>query len=138
MTAKEYLRQLWVLDRRIEIKRRELDKLRADRGLRQQPDSQDHVMGSGCPQDHVADTAIRITAMEQSIDRQVARYIRLKQEITRQIEGMENKTFQDVLTCRYVLMMTWEDVAQTMKYEVRHCTRLHGRALQAFAQQYMS
>lgn len=137
MTAKEYLRQLWCLDRRIDIKCKELEKLRAEVGIRQMPDNQDRVTGSGCPQDHVADTVIRITQMEECLDKLIDRYVDLKKKIIEQIDGMENQTYQDILTCRYILMYTWEDVAKTMKYEVRHCTRLHGRALQAFAKQYM-
>ena len=138
MTAKEYLRQLWCLDRKINIKIMELEKLKAERGIRQMPDNQDRVTGSGVPSDPVADSAIRIMELEKCIDKQVDRYINLKQKIMDQIDGMENDTYQCILTCRYILMQNWEDVAKTMKYDVRHCTRLHGRALQAFAKQYMS
>lgn len=138
MTAKEYLRQLWYLDRAIDIKCKELEKIQADIGIRQMPDNQDHIIGSGCPQDYVADTVIRMTDMQEKINRMIKKYVELKDIITDQIEGMENQTYKDILICRYVLMQTWEDVAKTMQYDVRHCTRLHGRALQAFAKQYMS
>lgn len=138
MTAKEYLRQLWCLDRKINIKCLELEKLKAERGIRYIPDNSDHVIGSGYPTDHVADTAIDLMELDRYIDKQVKKYIELKKTIIAQIEGMDNQLYQDILTCRYILMMSWADVAQTMKYDIRHCTRLHGRALQAFATQYMS
>lgn len=138
MTAKEYLRQLWCLDRAIDIKYKELEKLRAEVGIRQMPDSQDRVVGSGYPQDHVADSVIQIMQMQDRVDQLIDRYLDLKAKITEQIEGMENQTYKDILICRYILMLTWEDVAKTMKYEVRHCTRLHGRALQDFSKRYMS
>ena len=138
MTAKEYLKQLWCLDRAIDIKSKELEKLKADRGIRQMPDTEERVVGSGYPEDHIADTAIQIVEMQDRVNSLVDRYITLKATITEQIEGMDNQTFKDILICRYILMQTWDDVSKTMKYDVRHCTRLHGRALQAFAKQYMS
>ena len=138
MTAKEYLRQLWCLDRAIDIKKKELEKLQAEIGIPAMPDTQDRVIGSGYPHDPVSDSTIHRIQMEEQIERLRSKYINLKAQISDQIEGMESDTYRDILICRYILMMTWEDVAVTMKYDVRHCTRLHGRALQAFSKQYMS
>lgn len=138
MTVKEYLMQLWRLDRTIEIKRRELAKLEEEIGISAMPDNQDRVIGSGYPRDPVADPTIQRVQMAEYIQRLIRVYTNLKATISDQIEGMECDTYRDLLICRYILMMTWEDVAVTMKYDVRHCTRLHGRALQAFQKQYMS
>lgn len=137
MTAKEYLRQLWSLDRAIDIKCKELSKLESEIGIRQMPDNQDRVVGSGYPQDHVADTVIQRMQMEEQIQRLLIKYNSLKLKIMDQIEGMENQTHKDILICRYILMMTWEDVAATMKYAERQCYRIHGRALQEFARLYL-
>lgn len=138
MTAKEYLMQLWRLDRAIDIKRKELEKLQAEIGIPAMPDNQDRVIGSGYPHDPVVDPTIQRVQMAEHIQRLIRVYTNLKATISDQIEGMECDTYRDILICRYILMMTWEDVARTMKYDVRHCTRLHGRALQAFSKQYMS
>ena len=137
MTAKEYLRQLWHLDRRINIRLQELERLKADIGIRQMPNNPDRVTGSGCPQDPVSETVIRIKDMEERLDAQVDRYIHLKAKIMEQIDGMENQTYQDILTCRYVLMQNWDDVAESVGYERRYCIKLHGRALQAFYNLYL-
>lgn len=138
MTAKEYLRQLWHLDRRINIRLQELERLKADIGIRQMPNNPDRVTGSGCPQDPVSDTVIRIHDMEERLDAQVDKYINLKAKIVEQIDGMENQMYQDILKCRYVLMQNWEQVALTMKYTERQCYRIHGRALQEFGRLYLS
>ena len=137
MTTKEYLRQLWNLDREIDIKLRSLEKLRAQVGIPQMPDNQDRVMGSGYPTDHVADTVIRIVRMEEQLNAKIDKLINLKEKITGQIDGLENRTYRNILTCRYVLMMNWEDVAESVGYAVQHCYRIHGRALQAFYNQYL-
>ena len=137
MTAKEYLRQLWCLDRKINIKMMELEKLKAERGIRQMPDNQDRVTGSGVPSDPVSDHAIRIMELEKRIDAQVDRYVNLKEKIIQQIEGMKDNTYKDILTCRYILMMNWDDVADTMHYAKPTCFKIHGKALQAFYYHYL-
>ena len=136
MTAKEYLMQLWRLDRTIDIKRRELAKLEEEIGIPAMPDNQDRVIGSGYPQDPVADSTIQRIQMADHLQRLLRIYTSLKATISDQIEGMENETYRDILICRYILMMTWEDVARTMKYTDRQCYRIHGRALQEFDKLY--
>ena len=137
MTAKEYLRQLWNLDREIEIKYRELEELRAQIGIKAQPDPNENVGHSGNTSDPVSDIAVRIVQMEHRINRKIDRLINLKRKITEQIDGMENRNYRMILTCRYVLMQTWDDVAESVGYERRQCIRLHGLALQEFARLYM-
>lgn len=135
MTAKEYLRQLWQLDREINIKYQELEHLRASIGIRAM--RQGDVVVSGETSDPVADTVTKIISMEEYINRKIDKLIDLRKKITDQIDGMENRTLRNILTCRYVLMMKWEDVAETMHYDIRHCTKLHGRALMVFEKQYL-
>lgn len=137
MTAKEYLRQLWNLDREIEIKYRELEELRTQIGIKAQPDPNENVGHSGNTSDPVSDIAVRIVQMEHRINRKIDRLINLKRKITAQIDGMENRNYRMVLTCRYVLMQTWDDVAESVGYERRQCIRIHGMALQEFARKYL-
>lgn len=137
MTAKEYLRQLWCLDKEIEIKYRELEELRAQIGIKAQPDPNENVGHSGNVTDPVSDIAVRIVQMEKRINRKIDKLISLKQKITAQIDGMENRNSRMILTCRYVLMQNWDDVADSLGYSVQNCYILHGRALQEFQNMYM-
>lgn len=137
MTAKEYLRQLWNLDREIEIKYRELEELRAQIGIKAKPDPNENVGHSGNTSDPVSDIAVRIVQMEHRINRKINRLINLKRKITEQIDGMENRTYRMILTCRYVLMQTWDDVSESVGYSVQNCYIIHGKALQEFYNQYL-
>lgn len=137
MTAKEYLRQLWNLDREIEIKYRELEELRAQVGIKAQPDPNENVGHSGNVSDPVSDVAVRIVQMEHRINRKIDRLINLKRKISDQIDGMENRNYRMILTCRYVLMQTWDDVADSIGYSVQNCYIIHGKALQEFYNQYL-
>ena len=135
MTAKEYLRQLWQLDREINIRYQELEQLRASIGIKAM--NREDVVNSGQTSDPVAETVTRIISMEEHINRKIDKLIDLRRKITDQIDGMESRTFRNILTCRYVLMQNWNQIAETMGYDVRHCTRLHGRALQEFSRLYL-
>ena len=135
MTAKEYLRQLWQLDREVNIKYQELEQLRASIGIKAM--NREDVVNSGQTSDPVAETVTRIIAMEEHINRKIDKLIDLRRKITDQIDGMESRTFRNILTCRYVLMQNWNQISETMGYDIRHCTRLHGRALQEFSRLYL-
>lgn len=135
MTAKEYLRQLWQLDREINIKYQELEHLRASIGIRAM--RQGDVVVSGETSDPVADTVTKIISMEEYINRKIDKLIDLRRKITDQIDGMESRTFRNILTCRYVLMQNWNQISETMGYAVQHCYRIHGRALQEFYRLYL-
>ena len=137
MTAKEYLRQLWNLDREIETKYRELEELRAQIGIKAQPDPNENVGHSGNTSDPVSDIAVRIVQMEHRINRKIDRLINLKRKITAQIDGMENRNYRMILTCRYVLMQTWDDVSESVGYSIQNCYIIHGKALQEFYNQYL-
>ena len=137
MTAKEYLRQLWNLDREIEIKYRELEELRAQVGIKAQPDPNENVGHSCNVSDPVSDVAVRIVQMENRINRKIDRLINLKRKISDQIDGMENRNYRMILTCRYVLMQTWDDVADSVGYSIQNCYIIHGKALQEFYNQYL-
>ena len=83
MTAKEYLRQLWQLDREINIKYQELEHLRASIGIRAM--RQGDVVVSGETSDPVADTVTKIISMEEYINRKIDKLIDLRRKITDQI-----------------------------------------------------
>ena len=137
MTAKEYLRQLWQLDREIDIKYQELEHLRMSIGIRAQPDPNENVGHSGNTSDPVADAAVKIATMEQQLNRKIDKLINLRQKITEQIDGLDNRTYRNILTCRYVLMQTWADVAESIGYSEQNCYIIHGKALQEFARLYL-
>ena len=137
MNAKEYLRQLWNLDREIEIKYRVLEGVKAQIGIRAMPDQGQNAGKSGSASDPVFEYVAKVTKLEKQLDKKIDRFIGLKAKIISQIDGMESRTFRNILTCRYVLMMGWEQVAENVGFDVRHCTRLHGKALQDFARRYL-
>ena len=52
--------------------------------------------------------------------------------ISESIEAMEDENEKELLRLRYLLGLTWEDVAYHMCYHIRWVHELHGRALAHF------
>ena len=46
------------------------------------------------------------------------------------IDSVPDAVQREVLTRRYIIGQTWEDIAESMNYSRQHITRLHGYALQ--------
>jgi len=138
MTAKEYLSQITRIENAIQRKRDVRASLWAQVGIPQLPDNEDRVVGSGCPKDQVSDIAIQIAEIERWLDFKIYELNNLKFTILKQIDGMENQKYGELLTCKYVLGMTWPKVAEAMHYSEDYCKKeLHSRALQMFYRMYL-
>ena len=126
MTTKEYLRQIYRLDRRIELDRRKIEKLRAV--LDYKPPS--GGSGSGSSADRIPDTLAKIIEYEEQAERLTKRYIELYIEIEKAIAAVGDPVLREVLERRYLLYQKWEEIADAMHRDLRWVYRLHGKALQ--------
>lgn len=66
----------------------------------------------------------------QAIDR----YIRLKHEILNRLDKLESAQYADVLYFRYVAFMNNRETAKKMSLEEMYTSRVHVKALTAFAE----
>lgn len=62
---------------------------------------------------------------------QIAKYKKCE-EISEEIEKMENENEKDVLINRYIRLMKWEDIANKMGYSWQHIHKIHAKALKNF------
>lgn len=126
MTTKEYLKQIYRLDRRIELDRQKIEKLRAV--LDYKPPS--GGSGSGSSADRIPDTLAKIIEYEEQTERLTKRYIELYIEIEKAIAAVSDPVLREVLERRYLLYQKWEEIADAMHRDLRWVYRLHGKALQ--------
>ena len=126
MTTKDYLRQIYRLDRRIELDRQKIEKLRAV--LDYKPPS--GGSGSGSSADRIPDTLAKIIEYEEQAERLTKRYIELYIEIEKAIAAVSDPVLREVLERRYLLYQKWEEIADAMHRDLRWVYRLHGKALQ--------
>lgn len=91
-------------------------------------------------------TSPSASAMDQFImrldelgDRYVTNLIKYRAEIdkrSKMINALPNPTHAQILQLRYINGLKWKSICVEMGYTFRHTTKLHGYALQAFAEQF--
>jgi len=126
MTAKEFLRQVRTIDRRIEEQLERLERMRAR--LEAGRSSNLTGMPRGGSTDWTA-TADQVIALEQRYNAKIREMCRLKQAAQDAIDQVEEAQLREVLELYYLDGFTWEQVAETMRLDLRWVYRLHGRAL---------
>jgi len=130
MTAKMFLSQARWLDKRIDVKQEQVDRLRA-LATRITPTRGDvQVAGSGTVRS-MEDLVAKIHKLEAEINAAIDMIINMKVKIAAVIAEVEEPLHRDVLEWRYLAGMSWENVAQQMNYSQRQVYTLHGRALLA-------
>lgn len=130
MTAKEFLREYGRLTERIHRLKLTIMKLEAEY------DSVS-IDYSGMPHgsviaDRTASLAVRMAELKrQKVDEMEAALAK-REEILDVLDLVENPLLSRLLYDRYILFMTWEQVAEDCEKSERWCrTRLHSRALQS-------
>ncbi|RLK63168.1 DUF1492 domain-containing protein [Atopobacter sp. AH10] len=129
MNAKKYLKQIQQLDREIDRKICEKNKIYASlfKSSKYQPD-----LVSKSRSSRLDDTYAKIIDLSNEIDSMVDRLVDMKVKVTRLIDQLEDRRNRAVLSYRYVAGKRWEEIAEIMGYEVRWVYRLHGQALKEF------
>jgi hypothetical protein len=135
LETKQYLGQISRLDRMIKNKMTELSQYRDliyglsavvnEERVQTSPDF-----------DKMSGKVDKILKMESKIDNLIDEYVDKKNLIISQIDSMENEIYYEILFARYIEKKTFERIATDINYSFRNTTRLHGKALKLFEQQY--
>ncbi|MDU5253345.1 hypothetical protein [Anaerococcus vaginalis] len=128
MNAKEYLKQAFYLDKRINSKLEQVESLnalatKATSTLSDMPKSPNR--GSS----KLEDTIVKIIDLQEEINRDIDKLVDLKAEMVGTIKQIQNKELQVILEKRYLCYETWEKIAVDMNYDIRHIHRLHNLGL---------
>lgn len=130
MDSKQYLKQIYRLNELIESDVQELDKLRDLASSISSPQISDmpHSASRNIEAPFVKYVG-RIVEMEQKINAEIDRYVDLRTEIRTTINELKNNDEKLLLRYRYILFMTWEEVAEKLNVSMRTVHRIHGSAL---------
>ena len=137
MTAKEHLRQIGVLDAKINRRQKQVDELKAlatSTGSLTPGDK----MQSSPSGDKRSGIVIKWVDMEYEIIDMINELIDLKNQIIGEIHQLDDQRYIQILEMRYIDQETFEQIAVTMHMDIRHIFRLHGYALQEFTQKVLS
>lgn len=126
MTAKEFLQQAWEIDKRIDAKVEERDRL--NEKLTAARIGAYSAMPRGGAHDWT-DAAAHVADLSVEIDAEIRELCRIKRLVNEAINAVEVVKYRRVLELRYRNYMDWEKIAETLGYELRWVYELHGRAL---------
>lgn len=126
MTAKEFLRRVRGIDRRIDQAQERVDRVRA----RLEAGRMANL--SGMPRGGSRDwteTADKLIELEQRVNANIREMVRWKLAAMDAIDAVEEARLREVLELYYIDGVTWEQVAEQMQLDPRWVYRLHGKAL---------
>jgi DNA-directed RNA polymerase specialized sigma subunit len=129
MKAKEYLSQAIRLDHRINSKLEQLENLKALAMRVTTNFAQEKVSGGTDLRGPFEKTMAKIIDLENEINQEVDRFIKLKQEIMETIYQVEDVNCQLVLENRYINGKSWEDISLELGYSRSGVFRIHGEGL---------
>lgn len=135
MKAKEFLNQVYEMDKKIEQDKAELMMLREDtlmlRGI-----SYDGVRVASSKQaDQMLNAMVKVEKMEKRIYKRIEKRAMFRGQTIEMIQKVKDPRYIQVLYERYIQYKRLDEIAQDMSYDVRHIKRLHGWALLAFARE---
>ena len=123
---KEYLWQVYKLDKRLQREQLKLEKVRSS--VEYRSPAFDGIGGHGSG-DKLSEAVARIVERSQRVDTLAAQYTQKYEEVERSIRSVDDDTLEEVLELRYLQYMKWEDIASTINRDLRWVYRLHGKAL---------
>ena len=126
MTAKEFLRRVRTVDRRVDEAQERVDRLRAKLEAGRMSSLTGMPRGGGVDWTETADKLIEL---ERVVNARTRELVRWKLAAIDAIRAVEEPRLAEVLELYYIDGLTWEQVAQRMGLDVRWVYRLHGRAL---------
>lgn len=131
MNKKEYLRQAYLLDKRINADMDEVVRLRelatSVSSLRY---DREYVQTTRSVEAPFVKALIRVMDLEAKINMEITLLISLKEQILDVISKLESVDEQMILRYRYMSNMTWEDIGKELHAGVRTVIRWHGNALE--------
>ena len=134
MTAKEYLKQAYLLDKQIQVEIKELERLRNMRSVIQGC-SYGEKIGSDPNRNVEAPfikTIEKIWELEEIINGQILKLVDLQGEIDEAINQLSEPAERLLLKYRYLNAMEWTDIADALYVSYRTVHRIHASALNNF------
>nr|DAX95975.1 MAG TPA: Protein of unknown function (DUF1492) [Caudoviricetes sp.] len=129
MTAKEYLRQAYRLDHRINSDIAEMERLQEMAGSVGSPGFEEHYNPNRPSKAPFVRCLEKVWDLEQKINSEIDRLIDLKAQMREVIATASNADEQMVLRYRYIHNMTWEQIGDELHADRTTVYRWHNSAL---------
>ena len=134
ITAKDYLKRAYLLDKQINVEIQEMELMKTMRGQVQGMFYGERI-GTNPNRDIEAPfikTIEKIWEREQRINEKIDKLVDLKTEIVATIDQMKTAEERLLLKYRYLKNESWEDIAMDLNVSYRTVHRIHASALRNF------
>lgn len=135
MTAKEYLNQLTSIEKLIQVKTTERERLMA-LATKVTSALNDCKVETSPDNTKTQNIIIKMAELREEIEEQASRYIALYRKIEEEIDDIEDDRYKLLLIMRYMKGASFSDIADKLGYEKRWTLVLHKRALQDFEKRH--
>ena len=129
MTNKEYLRQAYRLDQKINSDIEEVARLREMAGNISSPVLGDKVQTSRNRDGLFVRNLEKILLLEEKINREIDALVDLKSQMRDVIAAVQDTDERMVLRYRYIHNLTWEQIGNELNADKSTIRRWHGSAL---------
>ena len=130
MTAKEYLKQAYRLDQRIDSDISEKERLREMAYRIRASGFDGHYNPNHPTEASYIRTLEKVWKLEATINSEIDKLVDLKEQIRSVIDAVTDPNERMVLCCRYIHNMTWEQIGDILHADSRTMRRWHEKALQ--------
>lgn len=131
MTAKEYLSQLLNLERLIEAKRLECERLDT-MSKKVSSTLSDCKVETSRDNDKTAVIVIHVIELKKDISEHMKTYAELQAKISKEIDAIEDMRYRCLLIMRYITGLKFGEISEKMNYGTRWVLILHREALKEF------
>lgn len=129
MTPKEYLRQAYRLDHRINSDIAEMERLQEMVGTVSSPSLEEHYNPNRPTEAPFIRRLEKVWELQDKINREIDRFIDLKAQMRDVIATVSDVDEQMVLRYRYIHNMTWEQIGDELHADRTTVFRWHNAAL---------
>ena len=134
MTTKEYLQQIYIIKKKIHRLEQRIGIIEAELYAAKTPQLNPDKVQSSVKDS--TDKMLILISKHDELTKDIRSEINLlydkRSKIMKEIEKVQDEQLRQILTERYELCHTWEQIAVNMDVSVRYVYMLHGKALQAF------
>jgi DNA-directed RNA polymerase specialized sigma subunit len=132
--AKRSLSRIPSLERRIEYKQREVERIEA-LIERVTPVFRQDVLQGG-RKGSIDDNIDKLSAARESLNQLLGELAECWKVVNARLSKIEDEKLQQILVLRYIEEMEWKDVAAAMHYSESTVLRQNRKALRAYARQF--
>lgn len=132
MDVKEFFQQIRHIDKQINVKFEQLERLKTLATKVTATMSETSPKPSGVSRS-MENSVDKIILLQDELNNDIDKYINLKRAANDVIRQIPNEKYRRVLENRYLLGKTWEAIAVEMDMTYQGVCHVHGRALQEAA-----